>query len=121
MYLPSAIGLDSGVVFNPAVVFVNGIFYMFYRAQSVWHGTSVIMLAVSYDGAHFVKLNLTVLSPTLKEEMKGGCEDPRVVEVNSTYYMTYTAYDGKTAKLALARSKDLIHWEKLGIAFPEWD
>ena len=24
--LPSAIGLDSGVVFNPAVVFVNGTF-----------------------------------------------------------------------------------------------
>ncbi len=52
--------------------------------------------------------------------MNGGCEDPRIVVVNGTFYMTYTAYDGKTARLALARSKDLVHWEKLGIVFPEW-
>jgi len=77
---------------------------MFYRAQSEWHGTSVIMLATSYDGIHFEKLNLTVIYPTLKEELIGGCEDPRIVKVNDTYYMTYTAYDGKTAG-----SKDLIH------------
>jgi len=118
--IPSASGPDAAAVYNPAVVFVNGTFYMFYRAQSKWHGTSVIMLAISYDGIHFEKLNLTVIYPTLKEELIGGCEDPRIVKVNDTYYMTYTAYDGKTARLALARSKDLIHWEKIGIVFPEW-
>ncbi len=78
------------------------------------------MLADSSDGVHFRRLNITVLYPTLKWEIGSGCEDPGIVEVNGTYYMTYTAYDGETARLALARSKDLIHWEKLGLVLPDW-
>jgi predicted GH43/DUF377 family glycosyl hydrolase len=31
--------------------------------------------------------------------------------------MTYTAYDGKLARLAIATSLDLLHWEKKGLAF----
>jgi predicted GH43/DUF377 family glycosyl hydrolase len=43
-------------------------------------------------------------------------EDPRIVERNDgLYVMTYTAYDGKTARLALASSPDLIHWTKHGL------
>ncbi|NPA96932.1 MAG: glycosidase, partial [Crenarchaeota archaeon] len=117
---PSGRGPDAAATYNPAVVYVNGTFYMFYRAQARWRGTSVIMLAVSRDGVHFKKLGKVVLYPTLKEEMGGGCEDPRIVEVNGTYYMTYTAYDGKVARLALAVSRDLVHWKKLGIVFPRW-
>ena len=98
----------------------NGTFYIFYRAQARWWGTSVIGLAVSKDGIKFNKLPKPVLEPKLYYELIGGCEDPRVVKVNGTYYMTYTAYDGRTARLSLARSKDLIHWEKLGLVFPKW-
>ena len=29
--------------------------------------------------------------------------------------MTYTAYDGKTARMSIASSKDLIHWKKHGL------
>jgi len=117
---PSGRGPDAAATYNPAVVYVNGTFYMFYRARARWGGTSVIMLAVSRDGVHFRRLGKVVLYPTLKEELRGGCEDPRIVEVNGTYYMTYTAYDGRVARLALARSRDLIHWEKLGVVFPKW-
>src|SRR5947209_12687181 len=31
--------------------------------------------------------------------------------------MTYTAYDGTTARLFIAASKDLIHWAKHGSVF----
>ncbi len=112
--------IDAAATYNPAVIYVNNTFYMFYRAQYRFHGTSVIMLAISRDGIHFNKTYKVVLYPTLLEEMNGGCEDPRIVVVNNTYYMTYTAYDGRNARLALARSKDLIHWEKLGVVFPNW-
>lgn len=115
---PSGVGLDAAATYNPAVVYVNGIFYMFYRAQAKWRGTSVIILAVSKDGVHFKRLGKVVLYPTLKEELRGGCEDPRIVEVNGTYYMTYAAYNGKVAKLALAISKDLIHWVKVRDSIP---
>jgi predicted GH43/DUF377 family glycosyl hydrolase len=51
--------------------------------------------------------------------MPGGCEDPRLVYINGTFYLTYSAYDGKTARLAMAISKDLHSWDKVGPLFPE--
>jgi predicted GH43/DUF377 family glycosyl hydrolase len=33
------------------------------------------------------------------------------------YYMTYTAFEGTTARLLVATSKDLVHWVKQGPAF----
>jgi hypothetical protein len=40
-------------------------------------------------------------------EPPGGCEDTRVVEGGGTYYMTYTGYDGVSARLCLATLRDL--------------
>ena len=50
---------------------------------------------------------------------KHGVEDPRIVKIEDTYYITYTAYDGINAMGALATSKDLIHFEKHGIITPK--
>jgi predicted GH43/DUF377 family glycosyl hydrolase len=50
---------------------------------------------------------------------KQGVEDTRIVKIEDTYYITYTAYDGVNALGALATSKDLIHFEKFGIITPQ--
>jgi predicted GH43/DUF377 family glycosyl hydrolase len=47
-------------------------------------------------------------------------EDPRVVEIGGTYYLTYTAYDGHSAQLCLAASSDLIHWDRKGVILPAY-
>jgi predicted GH43/DUF377 family glycosyl hydrolase len=48
-------------------------------------------------------------------EWPGGVEDPRIVKGgDGRYLLTYTAYDGKTARLCLASSRDLITWERHG-------
>jgi predicted GH43/DUF377 family glycosyl hydrolase len=48
-------------------------------------------------------------------EWEGGIEDPRIVErEEGLYILTYTSYDGKTARLCIASSTDLIHWTKHG-------
>jgi predicted GH43/DUF377 family glycosyl hydrolase len=53
-----------------------------------------------------------------KYEWEGGCEDPRLVEDSlGTYYLTYTAYEGTTARLFVATSTDLVNWTKHGAAF----
>ncbi|MEJ7827945.1 MAG: glycoside hydrolase family 130 protein, partial [Segetibacter sp.] len=112
-------------VFNPAVVIKDGKVYMLYRAQDkigLPGGTSRIGLAVSNDGLHFTRFPTPVLYPdndAYKQlEWQGGCEDPRVVEdAHGTYYMLYTAFDGKTARLLVASSKDLTRWTKHGHAF----
>lgn len=112
-------------VFNPAAVFRNGKVMLIYRAQDSLGkpgGTSRLGLAESEDGLHFTRRRAPVFFPGLdtmkKYEWEGGCEDPRIVQDSAhIYYMTYTAFDGKLARLAIARSKDLIHWKKLGLAF----
>ncbi len=49
-------------------------------------------------------------------EWEGGIEDPRIVERNDgTYIMTYTAYDGKVARLCVASSTNLVKWIKHGL------
>lgn len=112
-------------VFNPAIVVKDSKVYMLYRAQDklgLPGGTSRIGLAVSGDGLHFTRNTNPVLYPDndawKQYEWQGGCEDPRIVEdQQGTYYMTYTAYDGKTARLLVATSKDLLHWTKHGPVF----
>ena len=80
--------------------------------------TSRIGLAISDDGLHFSKQPEPVFYPMedsmKKYEWKGGVEDPRIAESEEgVYILTYTAYDGKTARLCLATSTDLLHWTPL--------
>ena len=124
-------------VLNPAAIVKNDTVFMLYRAQDQW-GTSRIGLAYSTDGLHFEKRATPVFFPDQdpqktfewnyrKEEgvpysldckscYFDGVEDPRIVQSETgSYIMTYTAYDGKTARMSIASSKDLIHWEKHGL------
>jgi beta-1,2-mannosidase len=112
-------------VFNPAIVVRDKKVWMLYRAQDKTgkpDGTSRIGIAESIDGTHFSRHPEPVLfpdeDPWKKYEWQGGCEDPRIVEdADGVYYMTYTAYDGRLARLMIARSRDLLHWEKKGPVF----
>ena len=113
-----------------------------YRAQDL-NGTSRIGMAISEDGLHFKKMEEPILFPD-NDDMKvyewnykkseaeqtnsedcyfcyfDGVEDPRVVQSNTgEYFMTYTAYDGKTARLSLASSKDLKTWTKHGLVLKD--
>ena len=130
-------------VLNPAAVVKGDSVYMFYRAQD-GSGTSRIGIASSADGLHFKKRAAPDFYPAedfmkTKEwnyrKLSGsyvydsclnclfdGVEDPRVVESEDGFYvMTYTAYDGKTARLALASSNDpdLSYWTKHGLVLKD--
>ncbi|MGM0531670.1 MAG: glycoside hydrolase family 130 protein [Bacteroidota bacterium] len=122
-----AVKWEKKDVFNPASVVRNDTVFLLYRAEDTigqYAGTSRIGLAYSTDGTHFKKRSSPVLYPkndSMKQyEWEGGCEDPRVVQdKNGRYYMTYTSYDGETARLCVATSTDLTHWNKHGPAFGE--
>ncbi len=124
-------------VLNPAAIVKDDKVYLFYRAQDA-SGTSRIGLAVSSDGLHFKKFPEPVFFPdndnmkkyewnyhkdstyryseVQSSEYFDGTEDPRIIETNDgKYIMTYTAYDGKTARLCLAISDDLQNWTKKGL------
>jgi beta-1,2-mannosidase len=109
-------------VFNPAAVVRHDSVYLIYRAEDTigkYAGTSRLGLAISADGLHFARKKEPILFPDedfMKVyEWEGGIEDPRIVErEDGTYIMTYTAYDGKVARLCLASSSNLIDWKKHG-------
>ncbi len=116
-------------VFNPAAVVRNDTIFLLFRAEdnpeAILGGrTSRIGLATSTDGLHFVKYPHPVLYPDsgqfLEYDFPGGCEDPRVVETeDGGYVMTYTSWNREVARLSIAFSEDLFHWEKKGPAFAE--
>lgn len=114
---------DEKDVFNPAAVVRDGKVYLIFRAEDLvgkYAGTSRLGLAISDDGYTFTKLPEPVFFPdndSLKVyEWEGGVEDPRVVETDDgRYIMTYTAYDGKLARLLTATSTDLKSWKKHGL------
>ncbi len=61
-----------------------------------------------------------MLSPENDYERDGGVEDPRLVLINGTYYLTYTGYNKKDAQLCLATSLDLVHWGRKGVILPAY-
>lgn len=112
-------------VFNPATVVKGDTMFLLFRAEDTvgkHAGVSRIGLAWSLDGLRFRSFPEPVFHPdtdsSMQWEWEGGCEDPRLVQdAAGTYFMTYTAYDGKTARLMVASSPDLRRWTKHGPAF----
>lgn len=111
-------------VFNPAAVEKDGRVYLLYRAMGK-DMVSRIGLAWSDDGVNFERLSSPVFEPSVPQEAS-GVEDPRVVEIDGVFYMTYTAYRGWDFEngdhnfvIAMAKSTDLRKWEKMG--FPLGD
>jgi predicted GH43/DUF377 family glycosyl hydrolase len=115
--VPQGTGFESRGVFNPAVIKDGDRYVMLYRAQDA-NGTSRLGIASSRDGLHFVREPQPALAPETDYEREGGVEDPRLVKIGATYYLTYTAYDGKDAQLALATSRDLRSWKRHGVIMP---
>jgi predicted GH43/DUF377 family glycosyl hydrolase len=112
-------------VFNPATVVKDGKVHLIYRAEDFvgkHNGTSRLGLAISENGLDFERTGPPVFYPERDSfqylEWEGGVEDPRIVErEDGLYFMTYTAYDGETARLLVASSPDLKNWQKYGSAF----
>ncbi|RME80948.1 MAG: glycosidase [Caldilineae bacterium] len=114
---------ESYNVFNPSVIYHNGLFHMHYRAQGLdW--VSRIGYAVSEDGIHWNRLRNPVLEPHDASDSR-GVEDPRVTEIEGLFYMCYTAYSGTAADgnathvggsilPMIAVSRNLISWQRLG-------
>jgi predicted GH43/DUF377 family glycosyl hydrolase len=112
-------GWSELALFNPAAIRAGSKTVLLFRAQDRNH-TSRIGYAESNDGLHFTMRPDPVLAPEAPYEKNGGVEDPRLVEINGLYYLTYTGYDTHAAQLCLATSKDLIHWERKGVIMPAY-
>ena len=114
----SVIQWEARNVLNPTAFVKDNKVYLVYRAQDE-DMTSRLGLAISEDGLNFKKESEPIFYPANDDmigyEWPGGVEDPRIVESESgEYILTYTAYDGKVARLFIASSIDLHTWTKHG-------
>ncbi len=114
-------------VFNPGAIVKDDKVFLLYRcednpAAALGGRTSRLGLAESTDGIHFTKYPTPVLYPDKdafnQYDNRGGCEDPRVaVTEGGLFVVVYTAWNYDKARLSVAFSRDLIKWEKKGLAF----
>ena len=114
--------------FNPAAAIHEGKVFLLYRAEDdsgameIGMHTSRLGLGTSDDGLTFARQPIPSFFPTDDQqkdnEWDGGCEDPRLI-INDAgeYVMTYTQWNRKTPRLAIATTTDFIHWKKHGPAF----
>jgi len=104
-------------VLNPAVMQEGNIVHLFYRA--VRKGNYSTIGYCKLDGPLTIReRNNKPLIVSQQEYESHGVEDARIVKIDGTYYLTYTAYDGINAQGALAVSTDLKNFEKRGIIVP---
>lgn len=112
-------------VLNPAAVRgPDGQLYLFPRlvARGNYSRIGIARVQFSADGDPVGVERLGIaLEPEAEYELRpdgGGCEDPRVTFVKplGCYMMTYTAFSLRGPRIAVAVSKDLFHWQRLGLA-----
>ncbi len=114
--------------FNPAAIVKDEKVQVIYRAEDnsgemkIGEHCSRLGLATSDDGVHFEREKAPIFYPAedseKSREWDGGCEDPRLVELeDGTYLLTYTQWNRSLPRLAVATSADLRTWVKHGPAF----
>ena len=112
------LGFENEGVLNPAAIKHDGIIHLFYRAVAKGNYSSIGYCKLTSPLVVRDRSDTPILFPQNEYE-KHGVEDPRIVKINETFYLTYTAFDGVNALGALATSEDLINWKKVGIIAPQ--
>lgn len=117
--------MEAGGVLNPAAVRgPDGRLYLLYRMATRDNysriGLARVLFNPAGDPAGVERLGIA-LEPEADYELRpdgGGCEDPRVIYVEPLrhYVMTYVAHSPQGPRIAVARSADLLQWERVGLA-----
>jgi len=107
---------ENKTVFNPACIQTDGITHMFYRAVN-HNDISSIGYCQLKNNKVVKRFEKPVLFPEYDYE-KNGIEDPRITLLEGIYYLFYTAFDGRNARIAYATSNDLVNFTKKGVISP---
>jgi predicted GH43/DUF377 family glycosyl hydrolase len=118
LLLKTELSFESEGVLNPAVIKDAGYIHLFYRAVAKGNHSTIGYCRLVGPLEVEDRNEVPMLFPQAEYE-KQGLEDPRIVKIEDTYYLSYTAYDGVNALGAIATSTDLVHWTKHGIIVPQ--
>ncbi len=119
-------------VFNGTPVKIGDDYFLLLRIEGL-QGYSFFALARSRDGLHFTLDPEPCMLPATEGPWgiaeEHGIEDPRLTVVDGKYYILYTAVGRYGHCIALAETKDMVHYERIalisepgnkdGVLFPE--
>lgn len=105
-------------VFNAAAAKFKDEYILLLRVEGL-EGKSSFWLAKSEDGLSFNVLEKPVMvlsqeGPFAPYERR-GIEDPRITQIEGTYYILYTAYSRYGPLIALATTEDFENFERVAI------
>ncbi|NOY76152.1 MAG: glycosidase [Kiritimatiellaeota bacterium] len=102
---------------NAAAVKFNGEFLLLLTIEHLV-GRKSLHLAKSLDGYHFSVEAEPLIAPSERPAFKSyeeqGVLDPKIVFLEGTFYISYTAASASGFRLALARTEDFTSVERLG-------
>jgi predicted GH43/DUF377 family glycosyl hydrolase len=106
--------------FNPGAVAEGPVTHMLYRAvDSNWISRLGYARLLNGRQVSFRPSDPVMEASSAWEDF--GCEDPRITRIDGTYYVTYTAFSRRGPRIALASTKDFMHFTKHGLVGPDRD
>lgn len=109
---------ENDGVLNPAILQEGNTVHVFYRAVRKGNYSTIGYAKLEGPLKVVERMKEPLIKPSNEHEIH-GVEDPRIVKIDNTYYMTYCSYDGLNALGCLATSTDLVHFEKHGVIVPQ--
>jgi predicted GH43/DUF377 family glycosyl hydrolase len=93
---PTENAFENNGVCNPGVFQEGDIVHVLYRAVEKGNHSTIGYVRTDQTLKVLQRNPEPLISPSFEYE-KRGVEDPRIVKIDDTYYVTYTAYDGINA------------------------
>ena len=113
----SGLEFENEGVLNPGIIREGDSVHVFFRAVQLWNQSTIGYCRLDGPLTVAERWDKPIIVSEFDYESQ-GVEDPRIVKIEDTYYISYTAYDGINARGALATSKDLITFTKHGLITP---
>ncbi len=115
---PDDVPYPVATVHNAGIVKHAGSYIMLFRSH-LHNGRSIIGLAKSDNGFDFKVMPKPFLVPAkhgiFAEYEEFGIEDLRISPLEDYYTLTYSAYSRHGARIALARTRDFEHIERIAL------
>ncbi len=111
---PTANEFESKCVFNPAIYQDGENVHMIYRAMDEKFQSTMGYARFEGPTKLAERMDSPLYAPRFSYE-KRGVEDPCIVKIGDTFYMTYVAHDGVNAVIAYMYGKDIKKLKRGGI------
>lgn len=112
---------EKGGTLNPGIIEIDGTIHILYRAATI-ENRSTFGYAQSKDGYTITCRSDTPVYIPRADFESYGVEDPRLVLIKDTIYMTYTGFNGSRARIVVSSisKKDFLKqkWDAWSFPYP---